>query len=98
MDKQKVYIERAEPLTKEGIQAINLSDEEYKGYCKGRDDERKRIVWLIEDAKIKDEDVYIKRLDFDDGTCFIPKQREADLVNYILEELKKEIKSKGAKK
>jgi len=33
-DKPKVYIERVEPLTIEGIRAICLPDKEYEEYCK----------------------------------------------------------------
>ena len=32
-NKPKVFIERAEPLTKEGIKAICMTDEDYEKYC-----------------------------------------------------------------
>jgi len=32
-----VFIERAEKLDINGIKAMSMSDEEYRGYCKGRE-------------------------------------------------------------
>ena len=43
----KVFIERAELLTTDGIKAICLSDEEYKGYCKGRKDTENKFKEAI---------------------------------------------------
>ena len=55
------------------------------GYKKAKEE----FLKVIEESKIKDKDVNIRRIDFEDGTCFIPTPREAYLINHILEEIKK---------
>ena len=47
----KVFIERAELLTTDGIKAVCLSDEEYKGYCKGRKDTENKFKEAIKELK-----------------------------------------------
>ena len=49
----KVFIERAELLTTDGIKAVCLSDEEYKGYCKGRKDTENKFKEAIKELKMR---------------------------------------------
>lgn len=41
METNKVFIERASPLTKNGIASMGCTEEEYNWYCRGLEDGRK---------------------------------------------------------
>ena len=65
----KVFIERAELLTTDGIKAVCLSDEEYKGYCKGRKDTENKFKEAIKEfmkemveSESMSEELFISRL------------------------------------